>query len=381
MTLTLAFALNLCISLVFAVAHFKDYRATTLHPCHQPPPSPAPYSLAQPVNRPKTHALRSLLSAGGYHDTPAPTVVVPLLGHLVPKKGFACSDLKGNSKSAASCAFGTPGFDSRLSNTFQPYPNTTFAVSYGDGEYLSGSAAFETVSVGGLPVTHQEIGLVSSAAWVGDGINSGLLGLAYPQLTSVSNKSNPGETATYYPVLSMAFQQKRIRRHFSIALNRGTASGMRSPKTDPHLGYLAFGGVAPVPVTSPPPPANVATSSNDTIIDTGTTLNLVPTDVARAYNKGWSTWRNGSYYVDCEAEAPPFSVTLGGKTFSIDPRDQVVYAGKDEKGKELCVSGTQDGGPQLASSVFILGDVFLHNVVVTFDIKDNRMTFTQRKKY
>ncbi|KAF7332955.1 Acid protease [Mycena venus] len=332
-----------------------------------------------------------------------------------PEMGFACFNLSGHPEPVSTCAFGSEGFDSRISNSYQAYPNTTFSISYGDGEYLSGSAAFETVSVGGLTVKHQEIGVVSSAAWVGDGINSGLLGLAYPELTSVTNDIDH-QDMKYNPFFFNAVKQKLVPYpYFSIALNRGTAAGTHSPAADPHLGYLAFGGIAPVPVTSTcttvpiqgyslttraptadrhstymyytvdihkytfPNSSTVVTASNSTIIDSGTTLNLLPSEVAQAYNKGFGTWHDGLYYVDCAAQAPPFSVTLGGKTFSTDPQDQVVWVGTDKNGNDLCVSGTQDGGPQMMGSVFILGDVFMHNVVVTFDIQKNQMTFTQRK--
>ncbi|KAJ7351511.1 acid protease [Mycena albidolilacea] len=331
------------------------------------------------------------------------------------QKGFSCLNLTGHPVPVSTCAFGTQGFDSQLSKSFQAYPKTIFDISYGDGEFLRGTAAFETVSIGGLTVKHQVIGVVSSAAWVGDGINSGLLGLAYPELTSVTNA---GESMKYDPFFFSAVKQKKISHpYFSIALDRGTAAETHSPAADPHLGYFAFGGIVNVPVTSTcvtvpvqgyslatrtpttdphpthfyytvdvqkyafPNSSGVATANNNTIIDSGTTLNLVPSEVARAYNKGFGTWRDGSYYVDCAATAPPFNVTIGQRTFSIDPRDQVVWGGKDENGRSLCISGTQDGGPETTGSIFILGDVFLHNVVVTFDIKKNQMTFTQRQRY
>ncbi|KAF8121726.1 aspartic peptidase domain-containing protein, partial [Mycena galopus ATCC 62051] len=242
----------------------------------------------------------------------------------------------------------------------------------------------------------------------------GILGLAYPELTSVT--SNPkGASMKYDPFFFSAVKQKRVSHpYFSIALNRGTAEKAHSPAVDPHLGYLAFGGIAPVPVvastqttvpiqgyslatraptTSRHPTyfyytadvvyntSGIATSSNTTIIDSGTTLNLVPSDIARAYNKGWATWRAGSYYVDCSATAPPFAVTIGGTTFDVDPQDQVVWVGADETGKDSCISGTQDGGPMTMGAIYILGDVFMHNVVVTFDVGKNQMTFTQRQKY
>jgi hypothetical protein len=46
------------------------------------------------------------------------------------------------------------------------------------------------------------------------------------------------------------------------------------------------------------------------------------------------------YVVQCNATAPEFQVTLGGKTFSIDPRDQIVPVTMDN-GTLVCASGTQ----------------------------------------
>ncbi|KAJ7124372.1 acid protease [Mycena epipterygia] len=337
------------------------------------------------------------------------------------EKGFACFNLTGHPEPVSTCAFGTQGFDIHQSKSFQPYPNTSFSISYGDGEYLSGAAAFETVSVGGLTVTHQEIGVVSSAAWIGDGINSGLLGLAYPSLTSVHGQY--GQKLQYNPFFFNAVKQNQIPHpYFSLALNRGTYTGEHSANIDPHLGYLAFGGIAPVPVTStavtipiqgysaethaPASGANATffyyavpvqhyiynsanntnatiftpSASSSTIVDSGTTLNLLPSPVAQAYNVH-ADWRGGLYYVNCTVRAPPFGVVLGGKTFSIDPRDLVVPVGTDANGTALCASGIQDGGREGVGSVFVLGDVFLHNVVTTFDIQKNQLTVTQRQNY
>ena len=62
---------------------------------------------------------------------------------------------------------------------------------YSVDEFLLGEVGTDTVTVGGLTVTKQEIGLVTNAAWQGDGVNTGLMGLAYPDLTSVFNGTNP----------------------------------------------------------------------------------------------------------------------------------------------------------------------------------------------
>ena len=59
----------------------------------------------------------------------------------------------------------------------------------------------------------------------------------------------------------------------------------------------------------------------------------------------------GFYIVDCNATAPPFSVVLGGKSFAIDPKDQIFDAGVDQDGNPMCISGTTGGG---AATFFVL---------------------------
>ncbi|KAJ7065390.1 aspartic peptidase domain-containing protein [Mycena amicta] len=340
------------------------------------------------------------------------------------KKGFNCFNLTGAPESQETCGFGSDGFDTDASSTFKTFPGVSFNISYGDGEFLSGPVGFDTVSAGGLTVSQQEIGVPSLAAWNGDSVNSGLLGLAYSALTSVFNTTDPTKASRanhipYDPFFLTAVKQGVVTNpYFSIALDRG--SGTNS--TDPNLGYLAFGGIAPVkldktavtlPVqgysakTGVPTSTNpefwyytvdvdgyvftgstkLTTANNNTILDTGTTLNYVPSKVAKAYNalfvpKATFDADSGLYFVACNStKVPDFSVTLGGKRFPVDARDQILPAGTDDDGNEVCISGTQDGGADSPENVFILGDVFLHNVVSTFNIKTNQLTVTRRRKY
>ncbi|KAJ7173547.1 acid protease [Mycena filopes] len=343
------------------------------------------------------------------------------------KKDFNCFNLTSFPEPQATCGFGSAGFDTNASSTFQDFPKVSFNISYGDGEFLSGPVGFDTVSVGGLTVTKQEIGTPDFAAWNGDGVNSGLLGLAYSTITSVFNTTDPTKASNanhipYDPFFATAFKQGLVANpFFSIALDRGAL--FVNTSTDANLGYLAFGGMPPAVkldktvVTVPiqgystktgnpssgagseyvyytvdvdayvfPGSTSVATANNNTIVDSGTTLNYVPDKVAKAYNakfvpKATLDNESGLYFVACNATAPAFSVTLGGKKFPIDARDQILDAGTDDDGNVVCISGTQPGGADTPDTVFILGDVFLHNVVGTFNIQTNELTVTRRAKY
>ncbi|KAJ7663837.1 acid protease [Mycena polygramma] len=347
------------------------------------------------------------------------------------KKGFSCLNLTGAPESAATCAFGSDGFDPAASSAFQPFPNVIFNVTYGDKEFVSGPVGFDTVSVGGLTVTKQEIGTPDVVAWEGDGVHSGILGLAFPFNTRVFNTTDSTQASVakhipYDPFFFTAVKQGLSSPFFSLALNRG-ANGNSSE--DSNLGFIAFGGTPPVdlgnttvtvpiqgysitgsdtvPIAEPsnskeavylsytvdveayvfPGSTAADTASNNTILDSGTTLNVVPSKVAEAYNaqfvpKATFDTQVGLYTVACNASVPAFSVMLGGQSFTIDARDQIVQ-NFHEDGTVFCVSGTQaatddpSGGPDL----FILGDVFLHNVVTTFNIQTNEITITQRAPY
>lgn len=156
---------------------------------------------------------------------------------------------------------------------------------------------------------------------------------------------------------------------------------------DSPLGFLAFGGIAPVPVTRASatvpiqdyfpgfgqpglyyyyididsyifPGSEGLNTSGAVMLDTGTTVNYVPTDIAKAYNAHFSPPAKfvddeDTYYVDCNATAPPFSANIGGKLFAIDPRDQIIPQ-LDANNNVVCISGTQDGGPDVVGNVYVL---------------------------
>jgi hypothetical protein len=70
------------------------------------------------------------------------------------------------------CSFGSSGFDETKSEAFVYAVDKNFNVSYGDGDFATGVVGFDTMTVGGMTVTKQEIGLVNKAAWSGDGVTT-----------------------------------------------------------------------------------------------------------------------------------------------------------------------------------------------------------------
>lgn len=101
-------------------------------------------------------------------------------------------------------------------------------------------------------------------------------------------------------------------------------------------------------------------SGKQAIIDSGTTINYLPTSIANAYNALFQppatySFVDGNYHVDCNAKVPSFAVTIGGKKFTIDKKDQILPNGIGSDGKLTCITGTSDGGdPADSYSIFVL---------------------------
>lgn len=116
-----------------------------------------------------------------------------------------------------------------------------FNIEYGDGEFLTGVLGYENVTVAGITVDHQEVALVNYSYWFGDEVTSGLMGLAYPLLTSAYEGNDPDEDSTqveYNPIITTMISDGLIDPVFSLALDRNSDSG-----------YLALGGLPPVNYT------------------------------------------------------------------------------------------------------------------------------------
>jgi aspartyl protease len=228
------------------------------------------------------------------------------------------------------------------------------------------------------------------------------MGLAYSGLTSEFTGTDPHKDKSsnrnpYDPIFTTMYKDGLTDSMFSMAIERdaqGTAGG-----------YIAFGGLPPVNYTGDfaKTPIQVTNSpgfsgsgtflfytmtpdgfsyggksvsqSTPYIVDSGTTLIYAESSLASAINRAFSPSARSSgglYVVNCNAKAPSFGVTIGGTTFQVNPTDMIL-----DNGDGTCISGVQDGG----SGPYILGDVFMKNVVVVFDVGAAEMRFAAHVNY
>lgn len=108
--------------------------------------------------------------------------------------GFTCKNYAGTTVTTAACGFG-PLYNTGASPSYKAYsPPQTFGVNYTSGEYLKGILATELFGIGDVgagfsprQIVNQTIGIVQQGYWDGDGVSSGLMGLAYSRLASGSS--------------------------------------------------------------------------------------------------------------------------------------------------------------------------------------------------
>ncbi|KAF5871887.1 putative aspartic-type protein [Botrytis fragariae] len=315
--------------------------------------------------------------------------------------GFSCVNLDtGKSASEATCAFG-PTYTK--DSTFKAISGEEFSITYGDGEYLTGVLGSQPVTFAGINVT-TTVALVTSAAWEGDGTTSGLVGMAYPGITSAYKGSTQ---VVYNPIFTTMYEEELVDSLFSLAIERDVSGP---------AGYLALGGVPPVDfvqdfastpilvtsITGYPKTYDFYTikiqaaylngkaisgaATPQYIVDSGTTLNYLPTTMANAINKAFvpaAVYSNdeGAYVVSCTAVPPVFGIEIGGTVFYTNPLDMILYAGTDDDGNDVCISGIDDGGSDTADDLYILGDTFQKNVVTVFDVGAGVLQFAARENY
>ena len=122
------------------------------------------------------------------------------------------------------------------------------------------------------------------------------------------------------------------------------------------------------------------------IVDSGTTLNYIPTPLAYTINNAFTPKAEyddsqGAFFVDCNAKAPEVGINISGTIFYINPLDLILLAGTDENGNDVCITGVTDGGNDPTADVYILGDTFQKNVVTVFDIGATELKFAANEFY
>ncbi|KAI1381078.1 acid protease [Hypoxylon crocopeplum] len=317
---------------------------------------------------------------------------------------FTCKGSLNETVSEQLCGLG-PSFPGNF--TGMPIPDQHFSIGYGDGERVQGRFGYMDVEFAGVTVADQEIALASQGTWRGNNITSGILGLAYPSLTSAYWGNDLDDDSQYLsvpysPLFTSMVTDGLIEPYWVIAMDRNSS-----------LGSISVGGMPPVDITESVHdltpilitdiihrettawqpsfytvvPRGFQFEDTTTkgeypfILDTATSLIYLPPNLAEAVNAKFEppatyVWYYGSYFTSCDAIPPTFGVQIEGTTFWVNPKDLLNREERDPD-TGLCQTGISNGG----SGPYILGTTFLTNVVVSMNIGAGSVEFWSHMLY
>jgi len=279
-------------------------------------------------------------------------------------------------------------YDHSKSSTYEPN-GTIFEIHYGSGS-LSGYFSTDTTCVAGVCVTGQDFaeaikepGIAFIAAHF-----DGILGMGFPQI------SVEGAVPVFHNMIDQGLVDAPI---FSFWLNRNPDAELG--------GEMVLGGSDPnyytgeftyVPVKregyweilmdgiSSGGETMGCDGSCTAIVDTGSSLLVGPTAQTNAINKmlgGIPVGATGEYIIMCNLidTMPDIDFVLGGRTFTLGPRDYVLEVTQCILGQceTQCISGFMGMDLPMSDppSWWILGDVFIGKFYTEFDVGQSRVGF------
>ncbi|KAI8989890.1 aspartic peptidase domain-containing protein, partial [Trametes punicea] len=290
------------------------------------------------------------------------------------------SDLWVWSSALSQASSGHNIYDPHKSSTAKKAAGT-WNITYGDGSSASGNVYTDIVTVADIAIEGQAVELAEkvSSSFLQDSGNDGLLGLAWPSLNMVQ----PQPVAT--PVENMINQNLINPPVFTVKLSR-----------DDEGSFYSFGYIDPSVTSNPITYTDVDNSQGfwqvqsktwtingqtmenpggTAILDTGTTLMLVPDEMVEAIYSSieGSVYddQQGGYKYPSDATIPDVAFAIGNNLYKLNSQD----FGFDDLGDGYTVGGIQSCGT-LPFSIF--GDTMLKSLYVVFNQGDQTVGIAQR---
>ncbi|KAL1956747.1 hypothetical protein VTO42DRAFT_6800 [Malbranchea cinnamomea] len=241
-------------------------------------------------------------------------------------------------------------------------------ILYGDGTSASGNVYIDSVTVGGVTSPKQAVGAAQrvSEEFIKDINNDGVMGISFSNASLIKPT---GQTSWFDNV-----KDTLASPLFAVTLKRKAPGSFDFGYIDKkkYTGEITYTAVDSSDgwwvVTSDA--YNVGNKRYTTpiraIVDTGTTLLLVPPTVAKSYYEQVPNARvgqqSGGYEFPCDDTVPDFSVEFHGYK-AVVPGDYIKYQ-PISKGSNICFGGIQAANDPEFS---IFGDMLLKSQYVVFD--------------
>ncbi|KAJ9100088.1 aspartic proteinase precursor [Naganishia cerealis] len=270
-------------------------------------------------------------------------------------------------------------YDATASSSYKQN-GSAFAIQYGSGS-VEGYISKDVLEIGDLTVKNQLFGEATKEPGLAFAFGKfdGILGLAYDTI-SVNHIPPP-----FYNMIDQKLLDEPI---FSFRLGSSEEDGgecifggtddnaydgkityvpiRRKGYWEVELEKLGFGD------------EELELEGTGAAIDTGTSLIVMPSDVAEMLHKqigATKSW-NGQYQIDCAKipDLPDFTLHFGGKPYTLKGSDYILNAGG------TCISSfTGMDIPAPTGPLWIVGDTFLRKYYTVYDLGRNAVGFAKAK--
>ncbi|KAL9631817.1 MAG: hypothetical protein Q9164_005687 [Protoblastenia rupestris] len=266
-------------------------------------------------------------------------------------------------------------YDPSKSSTAELLDGETWNIGYGDGSGASGNVYLDTVEVGNVSTTNQAVELAQSISvqFQQDVDNDGIFGLGFSNINTVT----PTQQKTFFDNVKDTLALPL----FTANLLKGTPGSYDFGFIDSskHTGNITYVGVdsangfwGVISKGFAVGSGNFTFSLFRSIVDTGTTLLLLPVALVSAYYARVSGARydiyQGGYTFPCSTFLPAF--TLGFEEYrAVVPGSYINYAPLED-GTNTCYGGIQRN---TGIGFSIIGDVFIKSQFIVFDSRGPRL--------
>jgi len=261
----------------------------------------------------------------------------------------------------------------------------TFEVTYGTGQ-VSGDIVNDAVSIAGLTLSNHTFGVANteSVDFSGDSTPfDGLMGLAQ-SILSEQQTPTPIESLASAGLVPDSIVSYKISRLADNLKDGEITFGALDPTkfdastlvTLPNVNTQGFWEVALDAATVNG--VDTGLTGRTTIMDTGTTLMVVPAADAQAIHsqiQGSQPDGQGGFTVPCTM-TDSVALTYSGQVFTIDPRDIAFTPVDPNDPTGACTSGITAGNIGGATE-WLVGDTFLKNAYLSTDVSKNTVSLAK----
>ncbi|KAG0056457.1 hypothetical protein BGZ83_004964 [Gryganskiella cystojenkinii] len=259
-------------------------------------------------------------------------------------------------------------------------------VKYGDGSHISGLTGLDSVLISGVSVANQSFGMASvdNSTIAKKGID-GVVGLSFGRIAWVKNYVTVMETMLARSMLTQPIVSIWMGRQRMGGSNAGSGGAVifGGVDTTKYIGNFTWSPIIDknswkIRFTAVSIGGKDLGLSGNALIDSGTSLIIVPTKVASIFHEnipGAIEVPSIGWILPCNTSAGDLNFTISGTQFRV-PAEELVVLFRIPGYAEYCKSAV-DIQDSASNSDWILGASFMKNVYSVFDYRALAVGFAQ----